>query len=253
MAEAGIEVRPSLEDAGHDDWLVMSMPLKVPVVETSPDPAPTAEWFAHMASVRTDTEREVEMHFASPLFREGLGYHEDQEAAGFGIQMARGSRPGRVEADLLYFADERHYLKTGEPLVLVECKRLIKDEKELKVAVGQVRSYALWVVPAYYVITDGRIVSVWDFQGAIAPDIEVLRVSQAELAERFDDLYARLNPRPPRRRARPRSARLESPGENRWQRGMPAVLNYQRGDQIPRRPACISGMPPATGVTASLR
>ena len=25
-----------------------------------------------MASVRTDTEREVEMHFASPLFREGF-------------------------------------------------------------------------------------------------------------------------------------------------------------------------------------
>ena len=72
MAEAGIMVQPSLEEAGRDDWLVMSMPVPVPVVETSPDPEPSAEWFAHMASVRTDTEREVEMHFASPLFREGL-------------------------------------------------------------------------------------------------------------------------------------------------------------------------------------
>ena len=26
MAEAGIVVRPSLEEAGRDDWLVMSMP-----------------------------------------------------------------------------------------------------------------------------------------------------------------------------------------------------------------------------------
>jgi len=49
-------------------------------------------------------------------------------------------------------------------------------------------------VPAYYVITDARTVSVLDFQGAIAPDIEVLRVDQAELEHRFDDLYARLNP-----------------------------------------------------------
>jgi hypothetical protein len=54
-----------------------------------------------MTSVHTDSEREVEMHFASPLFREGLGYSEDQEAAGFAIQAARGSRPGHIEADLL--------------------------------------------------------------------------------------------------------------------------------------------------------
>jgi hypothetical protein len=75
--------------------------------------------------------------------------------------------------------------------VLVECKRLIKD---LKAAAGQVRSYALWVLPAYYVITDAQTVSVWDFQGAIAPDLEVLTVKQAELDDRFDDLYSRLNP-----------------------------------------------------------
>ena len=196
MAEAGIVVQPSLEDAGRDDWLVMSMPVQVPVPQAHPDPRPTAEWFAHMQSVRPDTEREVEIHFASPLFQDGLGYREDQEAAGFGIQVPLGSsRPQRVEADLLYFADEQRNLDHGEPLVLVECKRSIKDDKDLKVAAGQVRSYALWVLPAYYVITDAKIVSVWDFQGAIAPDIEVLRVSQAELAERFDDLYARLNPK----------------------------------------------------------
>ena len=202
------------------------MPVKVPVAETSPDPAPTAEWFAHMASVRTDTEREVEMHFASPLFREGLGYREDQEAAGFGIRWARGSTPGHVEADLLYFADDKHDLKAGEPLVLVECKRLIKDEKELQAAAAQAHSYALWVIPAYYVITDGRIVSVWDFQGAIAPDREVLRVSQAELAGSFDDLYSRLNPRAAAAARQAKVSRLESPGDNRWQRGMPAALSH---------------------------
>jgi hypothetical protein len=194
MAEAGIVVQPSLEDAKRDDWLVMSMPVLPPVPEAHPDPPPTAKWFEHMKSVRSDTEREVEIHFASPLFRDGLHYREEQEAAGFGIQVPLGSRPPKhVEADLLYFADERRKPGDSEPLVLVECKRLIKDEKELKAAADQVRSYALWVLPAYYVITDGRMVSVWDFQGAIAPDIEVLRVSQAELAERFDDLYARLN------------------------------------------------------------
>jgi hypothetical protein len=211
MAEAGIEVRPSLAEAGRDDWLVMSMPVPVPVVETSPDPAPTAEWFAHMASVHTDTEREVEMHFASPLFREGFGYTEDQEAAGFSIESARGSKPGHIEADLLYFADDKHHVREGQSLVLVECKRLIKDKKELQAAVTQVRSYALWVVPAYYVITDGRIVSVWDFQGAIAPDREVMTVSQAELAESFDDLYSHLNPRAAMAARQAKVNRLEEP------------------------------------------
>ena len=195
MAEAGIVVQPSLEDAKRDDWLVMSMPVNVQVQEANPCPPPTAAWFAHMKSVQPDTEREVEIHFASPLFQEGLGYQEDQEAAGFAIHMHQGKRLLRIEADLLYFADERRNLDDGEPLVLVECKRLIKDDKDLKAAADQVRSYALWVLPAYYVITDARMVSVWDFQGAIARDMEVLRVSQAELAERFDDLYARLNPR----------------------------------------------------------
>ena len=194
MAEAGIEVRPSLEEAKRDDWLVMSMPVRVPVTKASPDPVPAPEWFAHMASVRTDTEREVEMHFASPLFRDGLRYSEDQEAAGFGIQWARGSRPGHVEADLLYFASDVHDLKDGEPLILVECKRLLKDEKDLHAAADQAHSYALWAVPAYYVITDGRTISVWDFQGAIAPDREVLRISQADLADSYDGFYSRLNP-----------------------------------------------------------
>jgi hypothetical protein len=74
-------------------------------------------------------------------------------------------------------------------------QRLIKDEKELQAAAAQVRSYALWVPVAYYVITDGRIVSLWDFQGAVAPDRELLRVSQSELAGSFGELYSRLNPR----------------------------------------------------------
>jgi hypothetical protein len=191
MAAAGIVVQPSLEDAGRNDWLVMSMPAVAEVPEAHPDPRPPAEWFEYMKSLRPDTEREVEMHFTSPLFRE-LGYREAQEAAGFGIQVYQGSgRPQRIEADLLYFADDQHSLEDGEPLVLVECKRSIKD---LKAAAGQVRSYALWVLPAYYVITDAQTVSVWDFQGAIAPDLEVLTVKQAELDNRFDDLYSRLNP-----------------------------------------------------------
>ena len=91
LQEAGILVQPSLEQAGRDDWLVMSIPVTVDVQEAHPDPRPTM-LLEHLQTVRPDTEREVEMHFASPLFQ-GLGYAEDQEAAGFGIRVYQGSRP----------------------------------------------------------------------------------------------------------------------------------------------------------------
>jgi hypothetical protein len=72
-------------------------------------------------SVRLDSEREVEMHFVSPLFQE-LGYAEEQEAAGFQFDMFEGVHHRVAEADLVYFSDDRHKLTDGEPLVLVECK-----------------------------------------------------------------------------------------------------------------------------------
>ena len=61
-------------------------------------------------------------------------------------------------------------------------------------------------------ITDGRIVSVWDFQGAVAPDRELLRVSQGDLAGSFGDLYSRLNPRAA---AAARQAKVSRLGEPR--------------------------------------
>jgi hypothetical protein len=66
-------------------------------------------------------------------------------------------------------------------------------------------------LPAYYVITDAETVSVWDFQGAIAPDLEVLTVQQAELDKRFDDLYARLNPKAAAATRQGKITRLKAP------------------------------------------
>lgn len=207
LAEAGIVVQPSLGEAGRDDWLVMSIPTLPVIRETHPDPRPSADLLDYLKSVRPDTEREVEMHFASPLFH-GLGYHRELEAAGFGIRLYQGGRPQHIEADLIYFADEIHDLDKGQPLVLVECKR---PGRPLDTAAGQVRSYALWVRPAYYVITDAESVGVWDYQGAIAPDRKVLEVKQAQLADSFDDLYAYLNPVAAMETRQKKIARLTAP------------------------------------------
>jgi hypothetical protein len=62
------------------------MLVEGPVPGAHPDPVPKPGWLTHRASAWMDTEQEVEMHFASPLFREGLRHSDEQEATRFRIQ-----------------------------------------------------------------------------------------------------------------------------------------------------------------------
>lgn len=59
---------------------------------------------------------------------------------------------------------------------------------------GQVRSYAFWLKPAYYVITNGDGIVVYNYQGGAVPDVKVLDIKRSKLRERFDELYRVLNP-----------------------------------------------------------
>jgi hypothetical protein len=190
LSDEGIVVQPPLEQAGRDDWLVFSMPTLPTPTGGHPEPRPTAEWFAHLAGVQPGSEREVEMHVVSPLF-EQLGYGQEQEAAGFGFVMWEGVRQHHAEADLLYFAGDVHDTDAGEHLVLVECKAAGKGPDA---GLGQARSYAFWLKPAYYVVTDGDHFTVWNYQGGAVPDVRVIEVRRATMREQFDDLYAVLNP-----------------------------------------------------------
>lgn len=190
LSDEGVVVQPPLEQAGRDDWLVFSMPAPGVTTGTPPEPRPTQEWFAHLAGLRLGSEREVEMHFVSPLF-EQLGYGGEQEAAGFGFVMWEGVRQHRAEADLLYFAGDVHDTEQGDPLVLVGCKA---GGKGPDAGLGQARSYAFWLKPAYYVVTDGDYLTTWNYQGGAVPDVRVCEVRRGLLHEKFDDLYALLNP-----------------------------------------------------------
>jgi len=190
LREAGIVVQPPLGEAGRDDWLVLSVPTLPEVRQEHREPRPPEGWFAHLEKVHLDSEREVEMFFAGPLFRE-LGYREEQEAAEFGFTMWEGVRHHRAEADLVYFADETRDLEHGRPLVLVELKA---PGMKPGTGTGQARSYAYWVKPAYYVVTDGDLLTVWNYQGGAVPDVQVTEVRRADLRDRFDELYSILNP-----------------------------------------------------------
>jgi hypothetical protein len=60
---------------------------------------------------------------------------------------------------------------------------------------GQARSHAFWIKPAYYVITDSDFVAVYNYQDGAVPDVKVLEVKRPEIRERFDQMFSVLNPR----------------------------------------------------------
>ena len=204
LANEGILVQPPLEEAGRDDWLVFSMPTLPQVRQQRAEPRPPEATFAYWERLQPGSELEVEMHFAAPLFQ-ALGYNEEQEAAGFGVTVWDGASHHRSEADLVYFATDVHDVDNGEPLVLVECK---VPGKGPNAGLGQVRSYAFIIKPAYYVITDLENVVIWNYQGGAVPDARVIEVKNGELRERFDDLYTVLNPKSALEARRDKAKRL---------------------------------------------
>lgn len=191
LSDTGVAVAESLHDVAANDWLHLSLVGDEPkVVEHVPEQRPTPDLFEFLQTVRLDSEREVELHFASPLFH-ALGYNDEQEAAGYRFLLWQGVQQHSVEADLLYFSDGDHELATGNPLVLVECKdpSLPADS-----GVGQVKSYAYWVKPAYYVVTNGNGLAVYLYQGGAVPDIKRMETTRERLTDDFDALYQLLNP-----------------------------------------------------------
>jgi len=204
LANEGIVVQPPLDEAGRDDWLVFSMPTLPEVGQQRAEPRPSDATFAYWEHLRPGSELEVEMHFAAPLFR-ALGYTEEQEAAGFGITLWDGASHHRSEADLVYFATDVKDVDAGEPLVLVECKM---PGMGPNAGLGQIRSYAYIIKPAYYVITDLENLVVWNYQGGAVPDVRVIEVKNGELREQFDHLSAVLNPKPALEARRDKAERL---------------------------------------------
>jgi hypothetical protein len=187
LKDQEILAQPSIADAGLDDWIMLSMPI---IFNPDPkDPAfpPDNSFFYRLMSARLGSEREVEVKYVTRLFN-ALDYDDLNEADGFGFILHEGVSRKRVEADFVYFADGDHS-RQGTPLVLVEAK---SAGHKLDDAIEQARSYANVLKPMYYVVTNGDVFTVWNYQGAI-PDVKVLEFRREELRGRFDEIYRLLN------------------------------------------------------------
>jgi hypothetical protein len=187
LKDQGILAQPPLADAGLDDWIMLSMPIITEPGIKDPVSPPDDDFFHRLMSVHLGPEREVELHYVTRLFH-ALDYDDINEAAGFGFLLHEGVSHKRVEADFVYFADEDHSPQ-GAPLVLVEAK---SAGHKLDAAIEQARSYAHVLRPMYYVVSNGDVFMLWNYQGAI-PDVKELEFRREEVQDRFDEIYRFLN------------------------------------------------------------
>ena len=180
---------------GKDDWLILTyleMPLP-PVVEAEPKVStaietPSPEWFENLSNRTFESEREVEYYFIMPLI-EQLGYKEADCTMGYPVLMHQGRKKATKVADIVLFDGSSRAV--GNALLVIEAKKpgrgISNDD------VGQARSYALWLTPTYYLITNGEQLRLYIFRGAVQPDAVLLSITREQLRERWDLIYLTLN------------------------------------------------------------
>ena len=147
---------------------------------------PSDEWFTELGSGNYNTEREVEIYFVEPLFR-ALMYTRQDFAFGHVLNFAHGSRKRKGVIDLAVFDGKTR----DSALVIVEAKA--SDVKLTKWYMAQAKSYAMWLHPLYYVVTNSIETRVMRLHGANRPDEAVLTVMTPDLRSRWIDLYQVLN------------------------------------------------------------
>ncbi len=170
-----------------DDWVVLT--LRLPQPANVPPPVsltqwPSPEWFGMIQARSFESEREVEAFFISPLLDE-LGYEYDDIVIGYPVKMFKGVQKTTTEADFVIFKGSGRDEK--DALLVIEAK---KSDKGISVEhISQAKSYAQELLPAYYIVTNGQQVKVYQFNGMLAPDDCVMDFDRMELKEKWQELY----------------------------------------------------------------
>jgi hypothetical protein len=176
---------------GKNEWIVLTyVEPKPPVVTSGSDPqlkdvpTPPDSWFTMMEQRNFESEREVEYYFVVPLL-EQLGYEEDDFAIGYPVQMYEGVKKVHKEADFVLFNGSSRAKE--DVLIIVEAKKL--GRPITRDAIGQARSYALWLTPAYYLVTNGDTIRLYLFRGAIGDDVPVKTFERSDMQQHWNLLH----------------------------------------------------------------
>ena len=185
---------------GKSVWIVLTYQEPVsPSVSSASDTTPVSHttppdsWFDKMAKIEfgPDTsEMDVMVKFIHPLF-ESLGYEDLDFAYSHSVVMYHGSKKVTKTADAVLFNSD-DYIENSRSrenaLILVEGK---KGGKSIdKGVVLQARSYAMWLSPVYYVLTNGDDVEVYLYQILVtAKDLKVMSFKRADLKTQWSKLF----------------------------------------------------------------
>ena len=77
--------------------------------------------------------------------------------------------------------------KPGDGLIVAEAKNLGKLINED--VVGQARSYAMYLSPVYYFVTNGDAIEVWLYQMTVADDVRVMAFKRTDLKQTWSELF----------------------------------------------------------------
>jgi len=177
-----------LEDAafGEEDrekWIVLTY-IEIPI--------PPDAWFATLENRLFESEREVEYYFIAPLL-EQLGYMEDDIAIGYPVQMREGVSRVTKEADFVLFNGMERSKEAGLLIIEAKKKAKIASKPQTEDAVGQARSYAMWLTTPYYLVTNGDEVRVYSSWGAVAPDVMLMNFKRSEMRQNWEMFFKTLN------------------------------------------------------------
>jgi len=208
LDEVGLAISPPIMRFGDEwglsteDWVYLSsteVPNKVDKqvdsVNVPPPQAWNADgWFDRIVLSHLRTEKEVEIKFIVPLLSK-LGYSDDDRYDGMPIPAAYGSRATTLVIDFALFNAELESLR-NQPLLTVEAKReyrLVKI-KEVTAAHNQAKSYSLWTQCDFFMITDSRLLQVFDLTRrglrGPTPEVPIFSCERTELKEQFPKLYS---------------------------------------------------------------
>lgn len=175
------------EEDKHD-WIILTMKLlrEPPELQSGPGPTPPGQaWFDSMQTREFESEREVEAHFILPLLQE-LGYEYNDIAIGFSVEMFKGVKKIKAEADFVIFDGPGR--DRQDILLVLEAK---SSEKGINLDhIGQARSYAQELLPAYYVISNGKEIQIFQFNGMLIPDERVMAIDRSDMQKQWAKLHS---------------------------------------------------------------
>lgn len=168
-----------------DDRIILTLwPPNGPIFTPVTPICPPIEWFDEMKTREFESEREVEYYFIMPLL-EKLGYEHDDIVIGYPITMFEGVHKTKKQVDVVLFNGPSR--KNEDALLVIEGK---EGDKGITVDhIGQAKSYAQELLPACYVVTNGRQVIVFQFNGMLYQDERVMDFDRSMLNEMWEDLY----------------------------------------------------------------